>query len=415
MARRLHADWLMITLGYVTFVALGLGSALLGLAWPSIQLEFNAMLGEQGVLLIATTVGFLIASSSSGTLSARLGTGRYLVLGMAISAVCLFSVFFVQSWAMLVFVLLINGLGRGSVDAGLNAYMAQLYNARVINWLHAAFGVGITITPLIMTAVFSAELSWRYGYLIVSVFIALVVVLLFLMRGRWRAVGSSPANVDYAVSEAERTEDEAYQMPLAATLALPALWLAMGMAFLYAGTEGTPGNWIFTLFTQGRGINEVEAAQWVSVYWGTFTFGRMFFGMVIGRVQTPVLLRACMLVSALAVMLLWWNPVPWVGYIGLAVLGFSLAPIFPVLVSSVPRWVGKQHAANAVGLQIAVAGTGFTMIPALAGVIAQNTSLEAIPPLVLTTLTMLTVLYLVSEMYTSRKRKREAVSAVGGD
>lgn len=402
----------MITLGYITFIAMGLASALLGLAWPSMQREFDVLLSEQGVLLIATTVGFLIASAASGTLSARLGTGRYLALGLALSAACLFSVFFIQSWPLLVLALLINGLGRGSVDAGLNAYMAQLYDARVINWLHAAFGVGITVTPLIMTAVFSAELSWRYGYLIVSVFSVLVVGLLFVMRGRWQAVNTAPHEV---TADTDSAAHPVRQMPLLVTLALPALWLAMAMAFLYSGSEGTAGNWVFTLFTQERGIDEVEAARWMSIYWGMFTFGRMVFGVIIGRMSVSVLLRLCMVASMLAVALVWWNPAPWVGYIGLAALGFSLAPIFPVLVSNVPRWVGRQHAANAVGLQIAVAGTGFSLVPAAAGVLAQHTSLEAIPPMIFFTLAMLTVLYQANEVITARKRKRQPASAVSAD
>lgn len=411
---RVPTDSLMIALAYVAFVALGLGSALLGLTWPSIQAEFNAQLSEQGVLLVAMTVGFLIASSASGTLSARLGMGRFLFIGLVVTTVCLFSIFFIESWPLLIVIVLLNGLGRGSVDAGLNAYMAQLYSARVINWLHAAFGVGITITPLMMTAVFSSQLSWRYGYLMVSIFTLGVAVLLFVGRSRWRPVDQD--RVDRSSKEsAFETAVPARRTRITVTLTMPVLWLALAMSFLYAGSEGTPGNWIFTLFTTGRGIPTIEAAQWVGIYWGMFTFGRIFFGIIISRVNTSVLLRVCMVAALIATGLLWWNPLPWVGFVGLVALGFALAPVFPVLVSSLPRWVGKQHAANAVGIQIAVAGAGFTLIPALAGVIAQYTSLEAIPALVFILLLLLTILYQVSETVATRKRKRSAVAVASAD
>jgi fucose permease len=399
-ASRLPADWLMITLAYAMFVALGLGTALLGMAWPSMQTEFGVQLSDQGLLLIAMMLGYLIASFASGTMSARLGIGRLLVIGLLISAACLFAIFFVRSWPLLILASLFNSLGRGSVDAGMNAYMAQRYNARVMNWLHASAGVGVTITPLIMTAVFSAQLSWRYGYLVVGIFTVLVMVLSFIARFRWSLVdGTSRGASDDAARTARR-------VPLGVTLSLPILWLAMGTAFFYSGSEGTPGNWIFTLFTQSRGVPEVEAAQWVSVYWGVFTFGRIFFGLVISRVNLSVLLRACMVAALVGTGLLWWHPLLWISYAGLALLGFVLAPILPVLISNLPRWVGPQHAANAIGVQIAVAGTGFTMIPALAGVIANRSSLEAIPPVLFASLFLLLALYQVSELVVGQKRKR---------
>jgi fucose permease len=288
----------------------------------------------------------------------------------------------------------------------MNAYMAQLYSARVMNWLHASAGVGVTITPLIMTAIFSAELSWRYGYLVVSIFSLLVMVLLFIAQPRWRPVDGGSSDASSEKASPTRT------VPIRVTLSLPILWLALAMAFLYCGSEGTPGNWIFTLFTQARGVPEVEAAQWVSVYWGVFTVGRVFFGIVISRVSSSLLLRACMITALVATGMLWWNPLPWVGFAGLALLGFVLAPILPVLISNVPRWVGPQHAANAIGVQIAVAGTGFTMIPALAGVIASRTSLEAIPPVLFTTLFLLLVLYQVSQMAVGQKRKNAPAASV---
>ena len=58
------------------------------------------------------------------------------------------------------------------------------------------------------------------------------------------------------------------------------------MFFIYAGLEATPGQWVFTCFTQARGIAEETAGLWVSIYWGSFTIGRIFFGAIITRLNT---------------------------------------------------------------------------------------------------------------------------------
>jgi fucose permease len=267
-----------------------------------------------------------------------------------------------------------------------------------MNWLHACFGIGITITPVIMTAVFAANQSWRLGYVIVSICYAVVTVLYFLARSRWQ--DSRPVETEDEAAPTER-------ISMGTTLRLPIVWLGIGMMFLVAAMETTPGNWIFTLFTEGRGIPEVAAAQWVSVFWGSFTVGRIFLGAIINRVNTQMLVYVCLIGAMAGAGLLWWNFAPWVGYAGLTLLGFAQAPIYPVLTSNTPRRVGRRHAANAIGFQVAAAGAGLSLIPALAGVLAAATSLEAIPPLIFAGTAILLALYQLSVMASAKVKHAE--------
>ena len=149
-----------------------------------------------------------------------------------------------NSWLMLIAVMLISGLGSGTIDAGLNAYLAQHHGERAMNWLHAAFGVGITVSPLILTAIFAADQSWRIGYGIVAVFLGVVALMYLATVGWWRSIvpdtGDQPAN----------------RVSMRATLRLPIVWMGILMFFLYAGLETTPGQWMFTYFTKARGIVE---------------------------------------------------------------------------------------------------------------------------------------------------------------
>jgi fucose permease len=378
-----HQDLITIGLAYLGFMSLGIYAGLLGLAWPSMQAEFQVSLADQGALLLAATVGSLFASFYSGSLTYRFGVGRMLMIGSAAITVSLFIVALTQSWLIFIITMLVIGLGAGAIDAALNTYAAQHFSERVMNWLHACFGIGITITPLIMTAIFSAKLSWRIGYVVAGIILAIVTVLYLVTQSRWRSTvvpqGDSKAPVR------RRTMGE--------TLRLPIVWIGIGLLFLCAGLETTPGNWMFTLFTEGRGIAEVEAAQWVGVYWGSFTVGRLFFGAIISRVNTTKLLNIVMFGALVGAAMLWWNAAPWIGFAGLTLLGFSQAPVYPVLTSATPRRVGSEHAANAVGFQVAGASAGLALVPAFAGVLAESISLEVIPPIVFASVVIMFVLY----------------------
>jgi fucose permease len=384
----------LITIGlaYLGFLSLGMYAGLLGLAWPSMQTDYNLTLADQGVLLLASTVTSLITSFYSGALAHRFGIGRMLVVGNAAIAVSLFIIAFIHSWPLLIFVMLIIGAGSGAIDAGINTYAAQHFTPRVMNWLHASFGIGVTLTPLMMTAIFSAKSSWRLGYVITGIVIAVTAVCYLLTQSRWRST---------IVLQAD-SSTPAKRISMGQTLRLPIVWIGIAMLFLVAGLESTPGNWMFTVFTKGRGIAEVAAAQWVSVYWASFTVGRIFFGFIISRVNPTIMLRVVMLIGVIGAGLLWWNAAPWIGFAGLTILGFSLAPIYPVMTSDTPRRVGVEHSNNAVGFQVAGAGVGLALLPAFAGILAEHISLEIIPPIVLISYVLMFVLFQLSRAYSPR-------------
>jgi fucose permease len=103
-----------------------------------------------------------------------------------------------------------------------------------------------------------------------------------------------------------------------------------------------------------------------------------------------------MLLALAGSILFWWNPLPLVGVLGVFVVGFAMAPIFPGLVSGTSRRVGEHHAANTIGIQMGAAGLGGALLPALAGFLAQRISLEAIPAMLAFSLLGMFTLYMLS-------------------
>jgi len=64
----------------------------------------------------------------------------------------------------------------------------------------------------------------------------------------------------------------------------------------------------------------------------------------------------------------------------LVVIGVSLGPIFPALVSLTPERVGPAAAVNVVGWQLAASGVGGTGLSALTGVVLQQAGLATFGP-----------------------------------
>jgi fucose permease len=177
------------------------------------------------------------------------------------------------------------------------------------------------------------------------------------------------------------------------TLRLPVVWLSITVFFIYTGLEAATGTWVYSLFTEARTLPASTAGMWISVYWGSLTMGRLVFGAVVSIVSVSLLLRLCIISAALGAALIWLNIASVLAFLGLAVIGWSLAPIFPSLIATTPGRLGEAHTANGVGLQIAAAVLGQSLLPALVGVLAHRFGLEIVGPVLLTAALLLLALY----------------------
>ena len=377
----------LIVLAYIAFISLGMPDGLFGVAWPSIRENFGLRLDSVGAFFFAGTTGYMLSSFFSGKIISRLGVGGTLAASCALTASALLSYTFVPSWWMMVSLAVASGLGAGAIDAGLNTYVASHFGEGPMQWLHASYGFGVTLGPIIMTTGLTLFSSWRLGYQVVGI-AQLLLATSFLLTVRMWQNGGAP----HAPEQERHLTD--YHTPLGETLLQPTVWLNLLMFFLYTGAEFSFGSWTYSLLTLSRDVPVEVAGLWVGSYWATFTIGRILAGMLTRRFGTANLLKAGFLLALAGSMLLWWNPFPQASILAVSVIGFALAPIFPGLVSGTSARVGEHHAANTIGMQIAAAGFGGAVVPSLAGVLAQNFSLEAIPAYLVGVFLMLTALYL---------------------
>lgn len=356
----------------MAFIALGMPDGLLGVAWPSIHTNFAIPLDAMGMLLITATTGYLVSSFFSGRLIARFGVGRLLVASCALTGLALISYTLVPQWWMMVVLGIAAGLGAGAIDAGLNTYVAVHFNDGMMQWLHASYGIGVTLGPIIMTLALTTQNSWRTGYRIVGGFQLLLAICFVLTLHLWSR------DVHPAESEQHKSLTD-FNSPLRVTLQQPRVWLSMLLFFLYTGAEVTLGAWAYTLLTGARGVPIQAAGLWAGSYWATFTIGRILAGLYTKRVGIKVIVMASLVGATAGAVLLWWNPADWASLLAVALIGFAIAPIFPALVSGTSHRVGVRFAANTIGMQMAAAGLGAAFIPGLVGVLARRIDLEIIP------------------------------------
>jgi len=385
---------LLLTIIYVAFVSLGLPDSLAGAGWPVMHGDLGVPVGWAGILTMIIAGGTIASSLLSERLTRRLGTGLVTAASVALTAAALFGFSFSGSFWVLCLWAVPYGLGAGAVDAALNNYVALHFAARHMNWLHSFWGVGASISPFIMSAAITGGFGWTGAYRTVGVIQVVLTAALFLTLPLWARVGTAaapPAN-EPGIVENTAVADEADaaeapvrgHVPLGTALRIPGVLLVLTAFFAYCGLESTSILWAATYLVGEHAVEPATAAAFASFFLLGITAGRFASGFVADRLGDALLIRGGFLaVGVGALMVALPLPTPLVALAGLVVAGLGCAPIYPAIIHATPANFGREHSHAVIGIQMAAAYTGSTLVPPLFGLLSSWVGMWLFPVFVL--------------------------------
>ncbi|HET7724857.1 MAG TPA: MFS transporter [Propionibacteriaceae bacterium] len=339
----------VLALAYLAFASLALPPSMLGVVWPSMRLSLAQPLSAAGLVPPVGVLAGLVSTTLAPYLVRRFGVGRILTSGtlgsVASLAICGTSA---TMWQFLAGVV-VGGLSAAAVDTTLNVFAARTFGPRQINLMHASYGVGAAVSPLIVTVIIVSGASWRWSYVIVGA-LQLVVALVFAVtRRRW----------DVPVPEPAATPSRTTRV-----WSLDAI-LGMLLAAVQNGIEAAVAIWAFTYLT-GLGTATVVAGGLASGYWLTLVVGRVGFGSLAERIGPwRVMGIAVGLLLVAAVLADVQLPAP--AMAAVLLFGVGAAPMYPLLVLTTAARTSHAVADRVIAFQAAASSIGNAITPGLIG------------------------------------------------
>ena len=355
---------LLLVIIYIAFISLGLPDSMLGAAWPVMQGELGLPLAGAGLVSMIVSGSTIISSLLSGVLIRRLGTGKLTLISVLMTALALLGYSFSQNYLWLCLIAVPLGLGAGSVDAALNDFVARNFSARHMNWLHSFWGVGATTGPMIMALMLNQTGRWQMGYRTVAIIQFTLVAILASSLPLWQRfpVPSAPQ------TSADRGKIHQIRGMIPNLVAF----------FAYCAVEASTGLWAASFLVQQRGLSQILAAGGASAYYLGITVGRFLNGFLSSHFEARNLVRGGQAMILLGIVMI-FLPFPILSLAGLMIIGLGCAPIFPTLLHETPRRFGAENSASLIGLQMATAYVGLSLMPPLLGLIVDRFGLQLYP------------------------------------
>jgi len=375
---------LFLIIIYLAFISLGLPDSLLGSAWPVMRTDFNTSLGTAGILSMTVAASTIVSSLVSGFVLKRFGTGKVTLISCILTAAALLGFAWSPSLLWLIVFAVPLGLGGGSVDAGLNSYVAAHYKAHHMSWLHCFWGVGATLGPIIMASFISGQNLWRQGYLAVAVIQAILVIILFVALPFWnKEEKRNQAGIEAESRPQPKDTEQKQGSDNTKPWHIKGVKLALMTFIFYSGVEASVALWGSSFLVNVKDITAATAAQWVSLFFIGITAGRMLTGFITFKMSNRKLILSGQLVALTGTLLLVLPFPAIISLIGFMIIGLGLAPIFPCMLHETPSRFGKEHSQSIIGFQMAAAYTGSTLIPPFLGLLATHMSIGIMPSFII--------------------------------
>ncbi|PBL00129.1 MFS general substrate transporter [Armillaria gallica] len=347
---------------------------------PVIQESYHINFAIVSLLFVFNCSGFILGAGTNIYLNERYGLGKIMFIGSLFQVVS----YAVESpqppFPVMVMAYALAGFGMSLQNAQGNGLIGSLkeHKTTKLNMLHAAYGVGAFISPLVATH-FSYERHWSYHFIIsTGIAVSNSVVLALVFRFKTQEVllteaGQAPGESDAAGSRGANL--------YSSILNIKAVHFLAVFALIYIGTEVTLGGWIVTFI-----INEREggkSAGYVSSgFFGGLTLGRLsliWFSKKVGEHRVVFVYTLLAIALELTV---WFVPSIIENGVAISFVGLLLGPMFPILVGHATRILPARLLTESVGWITGIGMSGSAALPFVTGLLASRYGIRSLQPLV---------------------------------
>ncbi|MBQ9851058.1 MAG: MFS transporter [Clostridia bacterium] len=362
---------------YIAFIGLGVPDSLIGSAWPAIHTEMSIPVEAVSVLTLIISGCTVLSSMFSAGILNRLGTAKVTAFSTVMTAAALLGFSFAPSFWVMIPLAVVLGLGAGAIDSGLNNYVALHFKASHMNFLHCFYGIGVTLSPYIMSLALNSA-GWRGGYRYAFYVQSAIALLLIISVPLWKKTSATD----------QPEEESGVNLSLLQMAKMPEIRQVWIIMLATNAIEYACGVWGSTYLVAEKGFSTQHGALALTVYYAGMSVGRFVSGLLSKKINTwkRIGIGVAILAPAVIIMLLPLHGA--VTVVGLFLVGLGNGSIYPNMIHLTPHNFGKEASQSVMGSQIAFAYIGVMLAPPAVSIISRLFGIGVYPVL-------LAVLYLI--------------------
>ena len=358
---------LLLVVIYIAFMGLGVPDSLFGAAWPAIYRDLNVPVGWASIISVMMAAGTVVSSLNAARVAQRFGTAKVTLVSTLLAAIAMLGFSVSRHFALLIVFSLPIGFGAGAIDVVLNNYVALHYKASHMNFMQCCYGIGVAVSPYLMSMALSKAANWNQGYFMAFWLQAGITAMLLLSLPLWKKVNHN----------GKAQEEAQTVVPTKELLKNKNLRIACIMCIATCGLEFLCGGWGATFLVETRNISVDLGAKLIIAFYLGMTLSRLLAGFIADKLKSWKLIFIAEGITAVGVIVL-LIPNTFCAVMGLFLVGFN-AILAPNILYLAPEDFGAEISQSVSGLELAAMYVGVLGMPALFGILTRFLPVSVFP------------------------------------
>ena len=376
---------LLLIVIFTGYIGLGIPDSLLGSAWPAICEELGIDHSVAWTITTPISCFTLFSSIFSAQIIEKLGVKLVAFISTLLTGLALLGMSFANATWVITLLGFPLGIGAGAIDSGLNNYVALHYKASHMNFLHCFYGVGVALSPYLMSLALS-YMTWRWGYRYASIIQFVIATILLSSFPLWKIHGKTEIK-----NEENKIDYGSYKEVLKTPICIPVCLVFLACCAI----ELTAGIWATTYLVDVKGVSKSDGAFYLVLYYVGLALGRFLSGVLSNKLSlNSINVLGLIFIGIGVIGLLLPINLVYVAVISLLLIGLGVAPFYPNFSFLTPKHFGEKNSQKAMGVQMASAFIGIVVFPSLMGILSSKMGMAILAPYLAILLGVLALSYL---------------------
>ncbi|NEO12363.1 MULTISPECIES: MFS transporter [unclassified Moorena] len=374
---------LKISLLLLGFLLIGLYESSISVLILNLQIYYQVDKATVAFLLLGGTLGHFIAALTIGFIENWLGRLSLLLIGINSFVIATLACSLCPPFKIFILLPILIGFGLAIIETWFNAYLVMQPNSKIwLNYLHALWGVGALLGPIIAASIIASNQGWYNIYRLWALLGFLLAIALYLAF-------SDQADTTLNYDDSQGSQPSVLQ----AALTSPIIWFTSGFVIFCVGTEHSLGDWAYSFLCSIQHESHFMASLSISTYWLGMTLARLGISILFRWFEINQLLYLCMFSILINMMLIWFWPSVIMSTVGLGIAGLSLGPLYPTILAVVAKQIQPRLVISAIAIISGLGKLGTSIVPWLMGLIAQKFSLWSLFPYIMLLAMIMVILW----------------------
>ena len=355
------------------YVFYGLSTTL----FPSVWVRFAEDIGAEytliGVISVISTAMTGIMGAVTYKLRNKFGTSITTSIGVVFFAMSLLLYYFTKSLSLVCLALAFAGIGAGIMEITCNSYVIKAYDAGKQTLMHAFWGLGSTIAPMIMSFTMVHTSSYKNGFLYVAIALVVLLIIMIILKIYWNNKKKSLPE-EYVSLHSVSKEEKQTNTNLWDIVKIPNGVLFLICYVTLGAINSIENTWIATLVMQkGSSFVATAGATAATFFFATTTATRVLHGLMAKRLnEVKVIYAEIFITIIIPVLLFFVNDNIYFMYVVAALMGIGVALIVPLLCHSIKYLFEEKYLGMIVSCSTLASFTGCAIMNAFTSIMIKN-------------------------------------------